>query len=118
MNETAVELATGSPDQTRAMAAALAALCRPKDVIGLQGTLGSGKTCVWKMLARRMPRDRYAFVSFSYPPGRLDEVLAEVDAVQAEDIQRIATDLFQTQSLVLAVVGPNEGENLEGRLVL
>jgi len=48
----------------------------------------------------------------------LDEVLAEIDAVQAEDIQRIATDLFRTDSLVLAVVGPNEEKDFEGRLVL
>jgi len=45
-------------------------------------------------------------------------VLAEIDAVQAEDIQRIATDLFRTDSLVLAVVGPNEEKDFEGRLVL
>ena len=43
----------------------------------LTGELGSGKTYVWKMLARRMPRDRYAFVPFSYPPRRFGEVLTE-----------------------------------------
>jgi len=48
----------------------------------------------------------------------LDDVLAEIDAVQAEDIQKIARDLFQTESLVLAVVGPNEEKDFEGRLAL
>lgn len=33
------------------MAAAFAPLCRPNDVIGLQGTLGAGKTCFVKGLA-------------------------------------------------------------------
>ena len=47
----------------------------------------------------------------------LDEVLAEIDAVQAEDIQRVARDLFRTDSLVLAVVGPNEEKDFEGKLV-
>lgn len=36
----------------------------------------------------------------------VDEVLAELDAVTALDIQRLALDLFQTPALNLAVVGP------------
>ena len=48
----------------------------------------------------------------------LDEVIAEIEAVRAADIQGIASELFQTQSLVLAVVGPNEEKDFEGRLVL
>jgi tRNA threonylcarbamoyladenosine biosynthesis protein TsaE len=47
----AVALATWSPDETLAMAAAFAELCLPNDVIGLQGTLGAGKTCFVKGLA-------------------------------------------------------------------
>jgi len=46
-----LELITRSPNETQAMAAALATLCRPNDVIGLEGTLGSGKTCFVKGLA-------------------------------------------------------------------
>ena len=48
---TPVHLATDSPEDTRQMAAAFAAACRPNDVIGLQGTLGAGKTCFVKGLA-------------------------------------------------------------------
>jgi len=48
----------------------------------------------------------------------VDEVIAEVDAVQASDVQRIANELFRTESLVLAVVGPNEEKDFEGRLSL
>jgi len=51
MSGTGVHLATRSPEETQAMAAAFAKLCRPNDVIGLQGTLGAGKTCFVKGLA-------------------------------------------------------------------
>ncbi len=51
MSEARVELVTHSPSETQAMAAAFAACCRPNDVVGLQGTLGAGKTCFVKGLA-------------------------------------------------------------------
>jgi len=51
MSGTSVHLTTHSPEATQALAAAFAELCRPNDVIGLQGTLGAGKTCFVKGLA-------------------------------------------------------------------
>jgi tRNA threonylcarbamoyladenosine biosynthesis protein TsaE len=52
MSDTVVRTATDSPEATMAMAAAFATVCRPNDVIALQGTLGAGKTCFVKGLAR------------------------------------------------------------------
>jgi len=43
---------THSAEETEALAAALAPVCLPNDVIGLQGTLGAGKTCFVRGLAR------------------------------------------------------------------
>jgi len=43
---------TASPEQTRQAAARFARLCRSGDVVGLKGTLGAGKTCFVKGLAR------------------------------------------------------------------
>jgi len=40
----------------------------------------------------------------------IDEVLAAVDAVTAEDIQRVASERFREESLNLAVVGPFQEE--------
>lgn len=48
----AVEAVTTSADETMRMAAAFAALLRPNDVLALRGTLGAGKTCFVKGLAR------------------------------------------------------------------
>lgn len=52
MTAACVNLSTDSPEQTRRMAAAFAAACRPNDVIGLRGTLGAGKTCFVQGLAK------------------------------------------------------------------
>jgi tRNA threonylcarbamoyladenosine biosynthesis protein TsaE len=46
------KLISESPDETEQMAAKFATLCRAGDVIGLQGTLGAGKTCFVKGMAR------------------------------------------------------------------
>ena len=43
-----------------------------------------------------------------------DDVLRELDAVTAEDVQRVARDMFEGKRLYLAVVGPfDEPERFE-----
>ncbi len=52
MSDPAVEAVTSSAEETTALAAAFAGLVLPNDVLALQGTLGAGKTCFVKGLAR------------------------------------------------------------------
>jgi predicted Zn-dependent peptidase len=48
-----------------------------------------------------------------------DEILANIEAVSAEDVQRVAQDLFRDGDLVASVVGPDRGGRLsEDRLRL
>ncbi len=47
-----IRFATASPEQTMEAGARFAELCRPNDVVGLEGTLGAGKTCFVKGMAR------------------------------------------------------------------
>jgi predicted Zn-dependent peptidase len=44
----------------------------------------------------------------------LDEVLEEIEAVTAEEVQRVAQRLFRQEKLNLAVVGPYESDKEEG----
>ena len=41
-----------------------------------------------------------------------DEILANIEAVSAEDVQRVAQDLFRDGGLVASVVGPDRGGRL------
>ena len=52
MTEKAITFRTRSPEETRQVGQKLAPLLRPDDVLALCGTLGAGKTCLVKGLAR------------------------------------------------------------------
>ena len=41
-----------------------------------------------------------------------DEILANIESVSAEDVQRVAQDLFHDDGLVASVVGPERGGRL------
>ena len=67
MNSTTLKLLTESPEETRQAAAALAEVLQPGDVLGLQGTLGAGKTCFVKGIARGLGvPDEAAVTSVSF----------------------------------------------------
>lgn len=52
-----IECTTHGPEQTMALGAALAEAAEPNDVFGLTGTLGAGKTCMVKGMARGLGVD-------------------------------------------------------------
>ncbi len=72
-----------TPEATQALGAKLGELLQPGDVIGLDGPLGAGKTCLVQGLARglEVPRDTRVssptFTLMNEHPGRL--VLYHVD---------------------------------------
>ena len=76
-----------------ALGALFAGLCRPNDVIGLQGTLGAGKTCFVKGMARGLGvKDEGAVTSPSFVllheyRGRL--ALYHLDAYRLEDARQM-----------------------------
>jgi len=78
-----VTLRTTSPKQTRAAAAAVAALLRPGDVVALSGELGAGKTCFVQGAASGLGiQTRVTSPTFvlmkTYPEGRVPVVHCDV----------------------------------------
>jgi tRNA threonylcarbamoyladenosine biosynthesis protein TsaE len=54
LDEHTLDFISHSPDQTRRFGARLGALLRASDVIGLEGDLGSGKTCLTQGIGQGM----------------------------------------------------------------
>lgn len=52
LDQQTLELVSQSPEQTRRIGASLAALLTGGEVVGLQGELGTGKTCLVQGMAR------------------------------------------------------------------
>ena len=77
MSPEPIRLVTNSPDETLAMAEALGGVLRAGDVLALVGTLGAGKTCLVRGLARGLgvggdrPVISPTFVLLRSYPGRL-----------------------------------------------
>jgi tRNA threonylcarbamoyladenosine biosynthesis protein TsaE len=66
---------TRSPDETRAVAASLAATLKPGDVLALHGELGAGKTCFIQGLAAALGAKRTVnsptYTLINEYPGRI-----------------------------------------------
>ena len=86
-----VELRTGTPDETRAVGEAFAALLRPRDAVILTGELGAGKTTLVQGIARGLGvTDRVVSPTFTLVReyhGRLE--VAHVDVYRLERVQDV-----------------------------
>ena len=90
---------TATPEDTRAAAAALAALLEPGDVVALSGDLGAGKTCFVQgaatALGVELPVTSPTFVLVKFLPGRVPVV--HVDVYRLErlvDVHDLGEDVF------------------------
>ena len=138
MNTEPVMLVTSSPEETKQVAARLATLLRPNDVLGLCGVLGAGKTCFVKGLARGlgvaeedrvssptfvlMKRHEGTLTLYHFDAYRLGSA-SEMEAIGCEDIyhmggisviewaDRVRACLPQQHFLIQFIVtGENERE--------
>ena len=88
-----IRLVTGSPEETMELGAEFAKMCRPNDIIGLQGTLGAGKTVFVKGMARGLGvKDLRAvtsptFVLLHQYKGKV--TLNHFDAYRLEDARQL-----------------------------
>ncbi|HUS80134.1 MAG TPA: tRNA (adenosine(37)-N6)-threonylcarbamoyltransferase complex ATPase subunit type 1 TsaE [Armatimonadota bacterium] len=86
-----ITVRTSSADDTRALAAAVARLLRPGDLVALTGPLGAGKTCFVQGLARglgvRGPVTSPTFVVIRLHSGPTP--LCHVDAYRLRDGQEL-----------------------------
>ncbi|HEV3401458.1 MAG TPA: tRNA (adenosine(37)-N6)-threonylcarbamoyltransferase complex ATPase subunit type 1 TsaE [Acidimicrobiales bacterium] len=91
MGDDVITLVTKSVDDTKALGAEVAALCRPRDVIVLAGDLGTGKTAFTQGLARGLgveePVTSPAFVLVRTYAGRLP--LTHIDVYRLDHIQEL-----------------------------
>ena len=111
-----------SPEQTRAIAASLGALCRGGEILLLRGDLGSGKTCFVQGLATSLgisPNQAVVSPTFTLHaeyPGRLilnHLDLYRLDAPEALEFLGVAEMLFDPGA-VTAIEWPELLDGLAG----
>ncbi len=96
---TTLALTSTSPDDTQAIAAALAPLLRPGDVVALSGELGAGKTCFVQGAARGLGIDERVtsptFVLVKLYEGRLPLVHCDVYRLETlSDVQQLGDEVL------------------------
>jgi tRNA threonylcarbamoyladenosine biosynthesis protein TsaE len=94
-----IRIATAAPDDTRAVAAALAAHLRPGDVVALSGELGAGKTCFVQGAAAALgvtaPVTSPTFVLLHTYPGPVPVVHGDVYRLGTlRDVLDLGEDVF------------------------
>lgn len=107
-----IELLSTSPEQTQGLAAAIAALARPSDLIVLAGEMGAGKTAFAQGFARQLgihepvTSPTYTLVR-TYQAGRLS--LHHVDLYRLEHTAEIddlaLSELLDDRSIMLVEWG-------------
>ncbi|HEV8190566.1 MAG TPA: insulinase family protein, partial [Ktedonobacterales bacterium] len=121
---TVVVYAGVDPEQTQAaLEAVLAQLARMRDEPVSEAELTRAKEYTKGRMALRL-EDSGSIASWfggheillgEIPT--LDEVMAKLDAVTAEDIQRVARELFRDEWLRLALIGPHDDASEFDRLL-
>ncbi|MFP4634547.1 MAG: tRNA (adenosine(37)-N6)-threonylcarbamoyltransferase complex ATPase subunit type 1 TsaE [Nitriliruptoraceae bacterium] len=96
---TSFALTSTSPDQTRAIAAALAPVLRAGDVVALSGELGAGKTCFVQGAARGLGIEQRVtsptFVLVKLYAGRLPLVHCDVYRLETLlDVQQLGDEVL------------------------
>ena len=124
-----LELVTRTPDETRNLAAAIAASLRPGDVVALTGELGAGKTCFVQGAAKALGvTERVTSPSFmlrrdyegTYPVMHIDvyrlETLQDVVELGYEEVLDSTRVTFIEWGDAMSPLLPQEHLELEFRL--
>ena len=96
---TTFALTSASPDETRQLAAALAPLLQPGDVVALSGELGAGKTCFVQGAAQGLGvQERVTsptFVLVKLYEGRLPLVHCDIYRLETlSDVQQLGDEVL------------------------
>jgi tRNA threonylcarbamoyladenosine biosynthesis protein TsaE len=99
MSDTSLTLTSSGPDDTRALAAALASLLRAGDVVALAGELGAGKTCFVQGAVRGLGVEARVtsptFVLVRHYQGRLPVVHCDVYRLdRLQDVHDLGDDVL------------------------
>jgi len=93
MTTQTVQLHSGSPEQSRRLAAALARNLRPGDLVALEGELGAGKTCFVRGMAEGLGLDPAQVssptfvIAHEYEPPKASEGAAALIHIDAYRLQ-------------------------------
>jgi tRNA threonylcarbamoyladenosine biosynthesis protein TsaE len=115
-----LELLTASPEETRAVGEAIAAILRPGDVVSLTGDLGAGKTTLVQGAARALGVDRAVlsptFTLVREYQGTSDVHVYHLDVYRLDRMQEVLDLGFEEMLEEGGVVFIEWGDVIEGLL--